>query len=337
MGLATKRGLLMICLTAALALLGGCSSAGHATGQAQSSGVHIPSNLTGHADGTPISLTPVKHVHFAYFILPGERVYRLFYWSGGRRVEAYLDVPPGIGPNPGGAFDLLVSLHGGEVFPEPFHYKGFPTVTAQVAANEAWSQDLVFLPNYRGYGGSPGPVGGAYDSYIDTVNGLKALGELRGLRIAPRATYLEGASLGGYVAMRLAAQDPNVRAMVLDSPYPGATLTMRWFLSQSTGTLDGTDLSFETGLLRHYGADIGAPIWARRSVPFQDVRVPTLLIAGTKDPILPAALERLTFTGLMAQNPNDQLEFFPTGHAPSTQAAFRSTTDWLFSHGLNLQ
>lgn len=335
MGGKTRGASLILCAAAALVLLGGCSSSAPPAAQATAAGgIRIAQRARGRADGTPISLTLLVRPRFSTEVLPGERLYRLYYWSRSRRVEAFLDVPAGSGPDAGGGFSLLVGLHGGFVVPTGSHANVY-CVTPTLAAESALAQDVVFLPNYRGYCASPGVTGGAYSDYVDTVNGLKALSALRGLRITRDETYLFGASLGGFVALDLAAHDPQVRALVLSSPYPGGQLMMQWLTSPSSGQLDRQDLNILGALPHSYGPDQGSRAWALRSIQYQDVRQPALIIAGTEDPINPPGLMRLLYAELKRSNASDQLEFFHAGHVPETPASKYAEFDWLYSFGLN--
>ena len=321
----------------ALAMLAGCGGARLAAHRGATGRIHIAGSRAGRADGVPVSLTLVPKARFPSYVLTGEQLYRLYYWSDGRRDEAFLEVPAGVGPEADGGFPLIVDLHGGAIVAAPVHVNGFPTVTEKNAGSYAWAQDVVFLPNYRGYGGSPGTVGSAYDCYVDAANALKALGHLSGLHIAPDQTYLWGSSLGGFVALRLAAEDPNVKAMVLDSPYPGARIAMQWLTSQPAGDLSAFDQGLETSLMQSFGLDTQTAAWARQSVDVQDVATPTLVIAGTEDRRLPPSMERLLYAQLKAVNPADQLNFFKAGHAPSTSAAQGDGLAWLLTHGAMAQ
>ncbi len=157
MGGKSRGASLILCAAAALVLLDGCSSSAPPAAQAvPAGGIRIAQRARGRADGTPISLTLLVRPRFSTEVLPGERLYRLYYWSRGRRVEVFLDVPPGSGPDTGGGFSLLVSLHGGFVLPAAFHANAY-SVTPKMAAESALPEDVVFLPNYRGTAEAPAP------------------------------------------------------------------------------------------------------------------------------------------------------------------------------------
>ncbi len=157
-------------------------------------------------------------------------------------VQGYLDVPSGHGP-----FPLVLYLHGGFPTPEPSHWsaEGLP-YNGLAAADAASPGEIVFMPNYGGYGPSRGTICSPYDCGLDAANGLKALGRLVGLRVKPHATYLIGFSLGGYVAMQLAEGDGAVRAAVLDSPWLGAETYEAWAQSVQVANLSAYDLSLWT-------------------------------------------------------------------------------------------
>lgn len=95
--------------------------------------------------------------------------------------------------------------------------------TLELAVNNM----IVFIPAFRGYGLSTGSVPSGYGDYVDTRNGLAALQHVQGLKTNGHF-YVVGASLGGFVALRLASHLPHVQAVELVSPYPGTRLFLAW-------------------------------------------------------------------------------------------------------------
>lgn len=322
----------LACTLLALGALSGCSS----LGLFLSPELSISSSLKAKSDGFPVSLAQVAGASFPSNVQIGERVYSLFYWSQGQRVQGYLDVPPGKGP-----FPLLVDLHGGWIFSQPLpfgqssaHSNLVPWSEAD-AENFAWSSFIVFFPNYAGYGPSYGPIGNVHSNYVDVINGLTALGHLRGLHIKFRATYLLGTSMGGAVAMMVAGHDEQVRAVALDSPYPGDIQFMKWLL-QSKSTLNATDSGYLGSFLYRpgYGTDLSSAKYRENSFPYQLADIPILIIGGNNDPILPPSLMQTMYQHLKQYDSNVQLQFFPGGHAPSSPSIDNTVMDWLYSQGL---
>ena len=261
----------------------------------------------GVANGHVLRMVAMTNPIFPPAVPAGYTLYSLTYESEGGPVQAYLGVPPGKGP-----FQLLVDLHGGS--PGALHGSA-PSggVTAAAAADDVLPALVVFFPNYRGYRPSPGNVQDGYHDYLDTLNGLTALRDIRSLHIAPHDTYLAGTSLGGFVALRLASADRDVRAIVLTSPWPGMDTILDW-LKPRLGQNPQYRQAYET-LRRYAGAQPGS--WLRQnSVPFAAIHVPILIIGGTDDTTIPPDLLRYLDRRLSTKDPHVALTFIPGGHAP---------------------
>lgn len=322
-----RRALTMACMSLALGSLTGCSLLGPTPSQVPTNfgGVTISSSGQTKADGSPAAVTPVGNVSFGSAIPPGERMYSLFYWSQGHRVQGYLDVPPGTGP-----FPLLVYLHGGYFFSQPPSFgessssphSSLVEWSPGLAEGFAWPSAIVFFPNYAGYGPSYGPVGNIHSNYLDVINGLTALAHLRGLYIRSDATYLDGASMGGTVAMMLAEYDKQVRAVCLVSPWPGDIQAMTWLL-ESKSALDATDSGYLFSFSDQpgYGTNLNSAKYHENSFQYHLVGdMPILIVAGRQDPYNPPALMTAMYQRLKQYDPHVQLDFFPGGHAPSSPA-----------------
>ncbi|MHB1957286.1 MAG: alpha/beta hydrolase family protein [Sulfobacillus sp.] len=318
-----SRPLGMVCMLLVFSSLAGCS----AIGGPQWPGLTISSSLNTKADGSPASLTPVRGASFPSYVQPGEQMYSLSYWSQGQRVQGYLDVPPGNGP-----FPLLVDLHGGSVFSLPHHAAdgmGFSQATAQT---DAWPPAIVFMPNYAGYGPSSGTIGNVHSDYLDAINGLTALGHLRGLQIRPNAIYVAGGSMGGDVAMMVAEHDKQVRAVSLVSPYPGDIEMMKWLQAQPT--LDSTDLQYLNYFKYYYGVNLNSMKYRENSFQYHLADIPIQIIAGNRDTILPPSLMQTMYQHLKQYDSNVELQFVPGGHAPSSYSIDLTISGFLYHWGL---
>ncbi len=292
-------------------------------------GLAIPP-ATSKADGEPISLKAVSlPAAIARHLPKGLQVFSLFYWSRGVRCQAYLDVPAGKE-----ALPLLLELHGGELWngypPGYTAYAVDPSIAAGIATNRAIS----FLPNYAGYGPSRGSPGDPHQNYLDVANGLAALGRISGLHVLPRATYLVGLSMGGDVAMILAAHDRNVRAAELVSPYPGPVAMMEWMNAQGVGSLTALDSLDLAAMVDHYGGDLNAAAYRNDSYVYSSIHVPVLIIGGTNDPGFPPPLLRTMYHGLKRYDSHVTIRFFNGSHAPDSTAVNQAEAAWFNAHGL---
>ncbi len=319
-----------LALLALLPLVAGCSAG---PSSSLSGGLSIQASKDSRASGTPIALVPVHLSKSDQAHVPKDlQIYSLTYWSRGLRCQAYLDVPGGPGSHP-----LWVLLHGAWVWSQPNHYSGFPVNTTSYAAMTSEPDAITFLPNYGGYGPSQGDVGDSHDDYVDVMNGLKALGHITGLHVKRDATYLSGASLGGIVALMTAVNDSAVRAVTLLSPWPGASEALSWLQAQPTNTLTGDDLSDDLYLVPTCGPNLQS-LWCKEnSVPYQELKVPILIVGGTHDTnIVPGMLQAMS-TQLRRYNAQVELRMVPGGHAPETTASWAIEQAWLAAHGLRLQ
>lgn len=176
--------------------------------------------------------------------------------ADGERLYALWRAPrPGCG--------VVVSFHGNASMPE-YHAERFAADPWRAAG---WG---VLAPAYRGYPGSTGAP--SEDGLI--VDGLAAVAEAR--RRAPGSPILlHGHSLGAAVAVAVAARLPRAEApagLYLEAPFDSMVSAARV----------------------HFPA---APGWLLRDTYRSDRRIaglpgPILIVHGTDDPVVPAALGR---------------------------------------------
>ncbi|WP_164515074.1 alpha/beta hydrolase family protein [Paenibacillus lentus] len=151
---------------------------------------------------------------------PNIDIYKLFYKSDDIKVLAYLTVPKAPGKYP-----LVVHLHGGYALErkELSHNNDF----GFTFGFKYMSDEVVYLyPLYRGYLESDGHVQGIAENTRDADNAIKVA--ISTGRVKPDSVYLLGASMGGGVALRLASERQDVKAVVGLSPFVGWDVNLRW-------------------------------------------------------------------------------------------------------------
>ena len=305
-------------------LAGGC-------GAGQTSLTLAPSQSP-NKDGEGVSLKLVAKSGFPSGTLHSEHMYSLTYWSRGTQVQGYVAVPPGNGP-----FPLVTILHGGEMFGghaigAPYHDNSFPAWNLSRAEAVTYlNHAVVFMPNYRGWGQSHGTVVDTYGDSLDAINGLKALADVRGLRLN-RDVYLEGSSTGGDVALLLASKLPGVRAVFLWSPYPGAQQTASWLMEQPQNRLSTNDVGMLADFIRLFGDNLSASGYRENSPNYKDIQTPVLIVAGNNDPYYPVALMRKLYSDLRAHDNSVELRVFSGGHAPDSPEAQKAAYTWMRKH-----
>lgn len=232
------------------------------------------------------------------------RVYEIYYWSRGHRVEALFSEP--IAP---GKYPLLVDLHGGyawrlAVTHDPL---GFTATRAAQLASSAYD---ILYPQYQGYMGSDGTVRGLHRDVENTLDAIRAalsLGEVN-----PRQLYLLGWSLGGGVALSVAGDLPQqVRAVVAVSPYVGLRIVLPWEQQYAaSGVFSPKMLALEG----RYGDSPSPGTLAAQSPDISKIEAPVLLLQGTIDHHVPWQTVQEFYRQMKASGKSAQLILFPGGH-----------------------
>jgi dipeptidyl aminopeptidase/acylaminoacyl peptidase len=219
--------------------------------------------------------------------------------DGTRSIETFWMKPDGAGP-----FPAVVFLHGHQQ-PGPERIGGRAFVDWHVLADFASAGLVAVAVSQPGYGGSDGPpdyCGPATQSAVRAVlQNLRARPFVDGKRIA-----LQGISRGAVVASMVAAQDPKLAGVVLLSGiYDLRALYER----------DKNSGSMQTFTQEVPGAS--AADFAARSALLHvgEIKVPTLILSGGKDPIAPPEQASAFAKALLAAGVEVELRTFPAaGH-----------------------
>lgn len=205
------------------------------------------------------------------FANPKIRVFKMFYWSAGKKVEAWLTEP--VRP---GHYPLLVFLHGGW----PMYVRNLHHAANQFPSSPPFaysSRIITIIPAYRGYGESLGSVQGMLGDTLDAENAMIAAKSLH--HVIPKDTYLWGVSMGGGVALMLASEQKGIRAVVADSPFVGWDITAYWAKRlKETATFNSGEVPYATYAY-------GSTHFAVRS-PYNHtttIHAPVLLLQGKED------------------------------------------------------
>jgi competence protein ComEC len=155
---------------------------------------------------------------------------------------------------------------------------------AEALARRGWN---VAVPDSRGRGLSGGhhlSFGGREADDLRTW--LDALVP----RIGPESPIVAwGRSMGAAVALRAASDEPRIAALVLEAPYTDLTLAVAaWLTALRVPRFLARPMLLRAGRLAGVALDRPRPIDLAPKV-----RVPTLIICGTDDPITPPIIARL--------------------------------------------
>lgn len=194
---------------------------------------------------------------------------------------------------------LLVWLHGGPAEAMTRTFSPYFQVLARAGF-------AVFAPNYRGSAGrdeallraSVGDLGGADAS--DVLAGIDRL--VQSGVAAPEGTALVGWSYGGTLALHIARQSAVPRVLCVGAP-----------------VVDWVAFFGAARMPMVFGDYFRAPFWEDRA-PFdaaspiswiRDVDVPTLVLHGSADAVVPVSQSRLLYRALKARGVDTDLMIYP--------------------------
>lgn len=191
--------------------------------------------------------------------------------EGGRRIHALR-----FGPADGRA--SVVYLHGNAGNMESW---GF-------VAQELFERlgATVWIPDYPGYGKSPGEVASENDLHLAAAAAFREAAAASGTRVV-----VFGRSIGTGAAVKLASENP-IRALILESPY------------ESLRRLAGEKVAWVPRFVLRY--PLRSDLWA------PSIRAPTLILHGTQDELIPVEHGRALARSF--QPPARLREFARGGH-----------------------
>lgn len=283
---------------AAGALISGCASA-----QAGP----IKPKPTVHQNGTIASMKLV-HVQGQN---PDLKVYKMFYWSEGEKVEAYFSEPANAGPND---YPLRVVCHGGYDIPWAKTHASSPekiTDVAGVGSDNQVNADVI-APQYRGYAESQGTVQGLSGDTTDAENAIKAADSLK--VVNNQCILLIGVSMGGGVVLQIAS-DPtysnDVQAVVAVSPFTGWNNVMQWSVKNETNPIAG---HYTNDAASGYGPyNPHSRAYIENSVDVSKIDVPVLLEQGTGDKVVPWQSVEMLYDKMKKDGETAKLILYPGG------------------------
>lgn len=262
-------------------------------------------------------------------VIQGERIYRVLYWSQGVPVSAYLSEPSRPGHYP-----LLVILHGG--WPVRVHRHsdfGYSEAAVFAQVNPGMVQ---LYPEYEGYRRSHGQIRGIATDVQNTLDGIlaaRALGEVNASRL-----YLLGVSLGGGVALIVAGNIPQTRAVVAVSPWVGLVDNMTWLSEHPSGHL--VQMAQFTDQYGPNNIGLPSPSYQLRSPQVTRIQAPVLMLQGTADHHVIWQTVQLFADQLKAAHKTYRLILDPGGHHGLRHHYLNETAaqveQWFAKYGLTM-
>jgi dipeptidyl aminopeptidase/acylaminoacyl peptidase len=177
-----------------------------------------------------------------------EGVEAVFYSSEGRKLLAWIAIPPGKGPHP-----ALLYAHGGFALAS----EDFEDVRPFVRAGY-----VVMTPAWRGENGNPGDFEMAYGEVDDAVAALDYLAKRP--EVDKKRLFAAGHSAGGTIAMLLAESTSSLRGAASCGGFPDVRSALQQFNQplQKEAPYDWRDA--QEGELRspaRYLADLNCPLY----------------------------------------------------------------------------
>lgn len=263
---------------------------------------------------------------------PNIDIFKVYYKSDDIKVLAYLTVPKAPGKYP-----LVVHLHGGYALErkELSHYDSGFTFGFKYMSDE-----VVYLyPLYRGYMESEGHVQGIAENTRDAENGIKMA--ISTGSVEPDSIYLLGASMGGGVALRLASEREDVKAVVGVSPFVGWDVNLRWL--DEHPEINSPEIVVENRELADY-----VRFWLINPNPeskgdysildrIPDIEAPVLLLQGTADESLIWQTVQDFADDMEEAGKTVKLVLYPDGQhglEDYYQERNQEVTQWLYKYGL---
>lgn len=278
-----------------------------------------------HPDGTIASLTP--------YTIKGQnpyiKLYKMFYWSAGKKVEAFVSEP-----TDNGKYPLLIGCHGGYVISYPkMHASSLETLSG-IAHDTALYVEVD--PMYRGYGDSQGTVQNVSQNTLDAENAIKAARTLKDVNRTE--LYVSGTSMGGAVALML-AERPDVKAVVAKSPWVGWSINGEWAMKNADQSQLAV-LRWNEALARYGPVKPDSPIYQRESPDISKIKAPVLILQGTGDKVVPWQTVQDFVKDMKSAGKKIRLVLYPGGdHALTkkyTKDAIYEENTWFTEYGLNL-
>ncbi len=341
----------------ALAWLAGCQQSARSTAtSAPGPVITAASPVTGAAaTGTPLapgaapSVTPTQEAYAPLTIAsmrakqyPGSDIalvqtlppganynrYIASYRSDGLTLFALLTVPAG--QKPDGGWPVMLLNHG---YIPPAEYSTEQSY-ARVVALLAEAGFIVFKPDYRGNGNSPGIASQPYISPDYVSDSLNALASIRRYPDAnPDRVGIWGHSMGGNITMHELVIDHDFKAAVLMAGVVGSygDLINWWKARVASGVLT-TQNDLRTNdlvdqMVALHGTPDSNPAFWNPIDPTQyvsDVSVPVLIQVGTADTVVPPSFSEEFAARLRSVGKSANLHVYPGADhnlSPDTAAA----------------
>lgn len=261
---------------------------------------------------------------------PGPNLSRsiVSYQSDGLKLHGLLTIPTG---NPPAGGWLVILLNHGYIPPSEY---STTQSYAGIDAALAGAGYVVFKPDYRGHGNSPGTPCQIYicpDYVTDSLNALASVKRLPGVN--PDKLAVWGHSMGGNITLHELVISGDIKAAAIMAGVVGSySDILDWWKARVTSGVLTTQNDLETNqlvnqMVDQHGTpqsnpDYWNPIDPTQFIP--DIQAPVLIQVGTADTVVPPSFSENLAAQLKAAGKNVTLHVYSGADhnlSPDTAAA----------------
>lgn len=270
---------------------------------------------------------------------PNYKRYIVSYLSDGLKLYGLLTIPTGT--KPAGGWPILLLNHG---YIPPSEYSTTESY-ARVDTLLAAAGYIVFKPDYRGHGSSPGTPCQIYicpDYVTDSLNGLESVRKLPDAN--PDRVGVWGHSMGGNVTMHELVISHDIQAAVIMAGVVGSygDILDWWRARVASGVLtthnDQQTQQLVQQMIDQHGTPQSNPDFWRPIDPtsyIADINVPVFVQVGTADTVVPPSFSQDFANQLQAAGKNVDLHIYPDADhnlSPDTAAAVQEAIAFFDQH-----
>jgi len=296
------------------------------------------------ADASPLAITAMRAKAYPGSDIviertlsggPGYNRYVVSYQSDGLKLFGLLTVPTGV--KPAGGWPVILLNHG---YIPPTEYstdQSYAGIVAPLAA----AGYIVFKPDYRGHGNSPGIPYQSYVSPAYVTDSLNALASIKRYKDAnPNEIGVWGHSMGGNITLHELVITHDFKAAVIMAGVVGSYSDILdwWRARVATGVLTTqNDLQTDQLLLQmvslHGTPQTNPGFWNMidPTTFIPDITVPVQIQVGSADVVVPPGFSQGLTAQLQNAGKSVTYHLYPGGDhnlSPDTAAAMAETVSF---------
>lgn len=234
---------------------------------------------------------------------------------------------------------MVLNLHGGYAGPRPDIAHSTSMYDASSLTNAPATQ-IIVEPEYQGYADSGGHV---EDLRSNTTDAENAVATVEGLGRMSSNLYVIGYSLGGGIALKVASQRSDVKAVVAVSPFMGNDEVIKWLdahpkLNTPLAQQERTVIPYWESIWGNYKTNPAGYEGVSIIDHISTIHAPVLLLQGTGDQNVIWQLTQDVANQMKQQQKKVKLVLYPGGqhglHGQYAQQSTQEIISWFRKYGL---